>query len=52
MAGRLRDERGQVLVLVAVAMVALVGAAGLAIDVGYEPGVTGRAATSADAGGG
>jgi Putative Flp pilus-assembly TadE/G-like len=31
----LRGERGQVLVLVAVAMVALLAAAGLAIDVGY-----------------
>jgi len=31
----MRDERGQVLVLVAVAMVALIAVAGLAIDVGY-----------------
>ena len=31
----MRDERGQVLVLVALAMVALVAIAGLAIDVGY-----------------
>ena len=47
---RLRDERGQALVMVVVAMMALVGMAALVLDVGHWYVTQRKAQTAADAG--
>lgn len=50
LAGRLRDQNGATVILVALAMIVLLGMAALAIDVGYLYVVRGELQNAADAG--